>query len=127
MVRVMASSEDAQLSAMAVFIRAEGLHRPLQQHEWATFAAGYNGPDFAANEYDGKLANAYAFCRDNGPPSLRVRTAQLQLVYRSFDPGSVDGDLGVRTRAALRQFQTQKGLAVTGDLDDSTFAALAGA
>lgn len=32
----------------------------LQAHQWATFARAYNGPGYAKNAYDQKLAQAYA-------------------------------------------------------------------
>jgi hypothetical protein len=31
----------------------------LQSHDWAAFAKGYNGPGYAKNAYDVKLAEAY--------------------------------------------------------------------
>jgi peptidoglycan hydrolase-like protein with peptidoglycan-binding domain len=47
------------------------------------------------------------------------------LRHTGFDPGSVDGRLGLRTAAALRQFQASHGLEVKGNVDDETLAALA--
>jgi len=34
--------------------------KELRAKNWAKFAQGYNGSQFAANKYDLKLANAYA-------------------------------------------------------------------
>ncbi|MEA3082739.1 MAG: N-acetylmuramidase, partial [Paraburkholderia sp.] len=32
----------------------------IRTHHWAAFAKGYNGPTYAVNNYDSKLANAFA-------------------------------------------------------------------
>lgn len=51
--------EAGQLEAMLNFIDAAGLTDELRRRDWAGFAHGYNGPDFASNKYDAKLAKAY--------------------------------------------------------------------
>jgi hypothetical protein len=58
-VAAMYESEGKQLLAMCSFIRNRGLDKALKRHDWATFARGYNGPAFAQNAYDRKLASAY--------------------------------------------------------------------
>src|SRR5690348_6259516 len=55
MVAAMSDSEDRQLSAMAAFLRRTGLAASLQAHDWASFARGYNGPNYAINRYDIRL------------------------------------------------------------------------
>jgi N-acetylmuramidase/Putative peptidoglycan binding domain len=56
-----ARNETEQLTLMASFIAAQpGVRNALAQHDWPTFARLYNGPNFAANQYDTKLAAAYA-------------------------------------------------------------------
>jgi len=56
-----ALNEAAQLTLMASFIAAQpGMKNALAQHDWPTFARLYNGPNYAANQYDTKLAAAYA-------------------------------------------------------------------
>lgn len=59
MVEAMVESEDRQLLAMATFITANGMGEPLTTHDWTGFARRYNGPDFAANDYPGKLQHFY--------------------------------------------------------------------
>jgi hypothetical protein len=49
----------AHLNAMVAFIKANKLDSPLRQHNWARFAGGYNGPGYAANNYDTKLGAAH--------------------------------------------------------------------
>ena len=60
-VNAMYASEAAQLDAFVRFVRADSvLHRALQSCDWLTFARRYNGPAFAKNRYDSKLATAFA-------------------------------------------------------------------
>lgn len=53
-------SADAQLAAFARFISRPRLLNALRGRNWQGFAAAYNGPDFAKNRYDTRLATAYA-------------------------------------------------------------------
>jgi peptidoglycan hydrolase-like protein with peptidoglycan-binding domain len=54
----------------------------------------------------------------------RVTAVQQALKDRGHDPGEIDGALGPKTRAALREFQKKEGLKVTGRLDSATLARL---
>jgi len=57
----MALSEAAQLDAFVSFIETDtALHKALKGRKWAEFARRYNGPNYARNLYDVKLARAYA-------------------------------------------------------------------
>lgn len=58
-VAAMQTSEAEHLKAFVQFVRTAGLTPSLRRLDWAGFAHGYNGPDYAANDYDGKLALAY--------------------------------------------------------------------
>ena len=125
MVADMIVSEDGQLGAMARFVVGhEKLDRALRDHDWARFARGYNGVTFAKNHYDERLRWEYDDLIANGLPDLRLRTAQLRLLYRGFQPGPIDGMMGNLTRNAIRRFQAREGLTVRGELDDSTEARL---
>lgn len=124
MVSVMVDSEDAQLSAVAGFIAANGLARYLRVHDWASFARGYNGPNYAANRYDIELNGFYQKYLTGAAPDLMVRAAQLYLTFRGLDPHGIDGILGPATRSALIAFQSSAGLSQTGNPDDATMAAL---
>lgn len=48
-----------QLEAFAQFIARDRFIRALRSHDWAAFAAAYNGPGYAANRYDTKIAEAF--------------------------------------------------------------------
>lgn len=53
-------SEGAQLGMFVRFILADdSLHKALKGRKWSTFARLYNGPAYAENLYDVKLARAY--------------------------------------------------------------------
>lgn len=53
-------SEAKQLIQMAKFIKATKLDVPLSRLDWTAFAKGYNGPGYASNKYDQKLADHYS-------------------------------------------------------------------
>ena len=120
MVTNMVESEDAQLLAVASFLKASRLDLPLKTHDWTSFARGYNGPDFSRNSYDSRLRGEFQKYSVGPLPDLQVRAAQLYLTYAGFHPGPVDGVLGPRTRAALRDFQQRESLDQTGEADDET-------
>lgn len=59
-INAMYASEADHLEAFVNFIRADKrLHDALKALDWARFARIYNGPAYAANAYDKKLAAAY--------------------------------------------------------------------
>lgn len=56
----MAQDEAAQLDAFVRFMHANpATHKALSARRWADFARLYNGPAYAANKYDLRLAEAY--------------------------------------------------------------------
>lgn len=59
------------------------------------------------------------------PFDERTLSAQVALARQGFSSGSLDGVNGSQTRAALRAFQQQQHLAVTGTLNAPTLAMLA--
>ncbi len=60
-VRDMHESEGKQLTAMFNFIKSNGLGAFLARRDWAGFAQRYNGEGYKINQYDVRLAEAYAF------------------------------------------------------------------
>ena len=123
MVTDMVRDENAQLLAIANFIKGNNLASALQLQNWVSFARGYNGKDFKKNEYDTRLAAAHAKYKTL-LPDLALRTAQVALLYLGIDPGPIDGFRGRRTRSALIQFQQRGGLPATGELDRDTESSL---
>jgi peptidoglycan hydrolase-like protein with peptidoglycan-binding domain len=106
----MSHYEDEQILGMARFMRTSGMHNALQRRDWTAFARSYNGPNFAINRYDQKLAVAYASLGAGKMPDLNVRAAQLLLTYHGFDPGPVDGFVGDKTNAAIAAFAARHSL-----------------
>ena len=104
LVKNMVKDENAQLLAMANFIKGNNLAGALQRTNWVSFARGYNGRDFKKNEYDTRLAAAHTKYKII-LPDLALRSAQAALHYLGFNTEPIDGICGRRTRSALIQFQ----------------------
>jgi peptidoglycan hydrolase-like protein with peptidoglycan-binding domain len=49
---------------------------------------------------------------------------QERLAELGFEPGPVDGEFGSRTAAAIKAFQTSRGLGASGEIDDALVTAL---
>lgn len=63
-VDAMQTRESAHLDAFGRFIEMKRFNKVklidhLRNHDWASFAAGYNGSEYKKNKYDDKLAEAY--------------------------------------------------------------------
>ncbi len=52
--------EGGHLRALMRFLQANRLIDALKRGDWTAFARGYNGPGYAANSYDQRLAAAFA-------------------------------------------------------------------
>jgi photosystem II stability/assembly factor-like uncharacterized protein len=57
-------------------------------------------------------------------PNDSVKRAQEALTLAGYDVGTPDGVAGTRTVTAIRKFQTDKGIPVTGKVDSATLSAL---
>lgn len=124
MVNVMQDGEDGQLTAVGKFLRAKKLHLPLARHDWSRFARGYNGPDFQKNQYDTRLAASFASFSNGALPNIKVRQAQVLLMFLGIDVGAIDGIPGKRTRSAVAQFRLQRGMKPSDAIDEMLIAAL---
>lgn len=58
-VAAMWESEEHHLRAFGDFLRSNNLVSLLARRDWAAFARAYNGPAYAKNQYDVRLASAY--------------------------------------------------------------------
>ena len=127
-VNAMAMSERAQLDAFVAFIRATGLADELRKREWAAFAKAYNGAGYKANQYDTKLAAAFARERlrrqddgDASEPSERAEAVALQVALNAAlgsalpEKLATDGWIGDKTTLAIRLFQRMNELEETGE------------
>jgi hypothetical protein len=76
-----------------------------------------------SKEMTGKAKDKVSGGHDNGREakmSGNVRSAQQALQEKGFDPGPVDGVMGAKTTAAIKEFQQKNNLTVTGTLDTDT-------
>jgi hypothetical protein len=137
-VDAMKESEGRHLDAFVEYVRHNSLADELQGLNWAAFAKGYNGADYKKNNYDRKMADAYAKHKkvkidcDNfdlaedivvglGSNGAQVKEVQTKLVEQKLMAKSeVDGDFGERTKQAVRAFQCLNGLTVNGTVDAKT-------
>ena len=132
-VAAMAHGEGEQLAAFTSYCKnaGDGLPAALAAHDWATFARGYNGPGYAANGYDVRLAAAYARATGAAPVDLSigdcglpVQRLQAALIVASGIDLAVDGRFGPATERAVVQFQASHGLTQDGIAGTATLAAL---
>ena len=128
MVTAFLESEDRQIEAMGSFIRGKNLGGALRHGDWAGFARQYNGANFKANDYDGKLARYHARYATGPLPDLQVRAVQMGLTLLALpgvpSPGKVDGWYGEATQHAVLAFQLALKLPATGLPDAETMKQL---
>ncbi|WP_048647468.1 N-acetylmuramidase domain-containing protein [Nitratireductor soli] len=123
-----------QVMLMVRYIDKSGLRDALARHDWQAFARGYNGPGFAKNRYDTKLARAYRSYAageagsGDGPIMLGARGARVADLQTLLSAQgyhlAADGVFGPLTRRALTRFQKDHQLVVDGVAGPQTMAAL---
>lgn len=109
LVTAMMSGEDGQLDAVGRYLQHKGLAAALREHQWATVARCYNGPAYAKNKYDQRLAGAHQQYVAGVLPDVEVRRAQLYLTYLGLSPGGVDGVHGKFSRSAVARWRETHG------------------
>lgn len=114
-----------QIDIMARFIEKFGLVDELQRLDFTAFARGYNGKNYAKDDYHRKMAAAYQRLSGRAPVSAatgmlrmgakgaRVRDLQV-LLRRAGHAVTADGDFGPATRDAVRDFQKAQKIATDG-------------
>ncbi len=129
------SGAAGQIRLMVRYIDKAGLISALNAQDWPAFARGYNGPGYAKNGYDRKLAAAWrrhaggAGTTDAGTvlkagsKGEAVRKLQQHLAALGYGIAA-DGLFGPATQAALRRFQKENGLVADGIAGPNTLAAL---
>lgn len=134
--------EEAHVEGMVNYILATGLADDIRAERWATVARTYNGPGYRKNDYDGKMARAFAkFQKEKDmeidastpaeeaayliPDSSTIRAVQKRLRELGYlEVGKVDGQWGTRTRAAILAFRYEHGLELAPIVDDEFLAFL---
>jgi peptidoglycan hydrolase-like protein with peptidoglycan-binding domain len=66
----------------------------------------------------------YANCPLVKDGKISTRAIQQALAKAGYDPGKIDGQLGARSKSALRRFQKDKGLAADGLVGSKTIRTL---
>ncbi len=126
MVESFIDGEDAQLVAMATFVKRASLADYLSAADWTAVAKGYNGEDFARNHYDEKLRLAHSRFATGPMPNLTVRWIQAALLILGYaEVKAVDGWFGERTQKALLALQRDAQIERTGRADEATIEHLA--
>ena len=117
MVETFAASERAQVEGWLRFLDANNLKRPLMDGDFKTYARGYNGPKFAENRYDTKLAERAAhYASKLGTGIVRVDKSSTDVVPSG---GAVPADLG-----SLSDDQLFEILQRVGELQEAALAEL---
>ena len=123
-VDLMYKSEGEHLKSFARFVKHNNLVRYLKALDWAKFARGYNGPGYAANKYDVKMANKYAQYK-SGVFKRGSSGTTVKAIQKALGVGA-DGVFGRGTEAALKKWQEANGLPATGVADEATLKKLLG-
>lgn len=143
MVEAFMADEENHLAAIVEFLRATKIADDLEAHRWDVVASVYNGPGYKKHNYHGRMAAAYAkwaripdtkWSPDSDyvyvpaevpstPNASSARDVQARLIAHGFKV-EVDGVIGPKTRAAVKEFQKAKGLKVDGLVGPKTWAAL---
>ena len=128
-------SEGGQLDVMVAFVVANHLDDDLRRLDWAGFARGYNGPAYAKNAYDVKLASAYRKALASKPlvydaladgmlsigdKGEEVRALQTALADRGYYKFTIDTDFGQFTNEAVHAYQAASKLLVDGKVGKNT-------
>ncbi|CAM5659042.1 hypothetical protein MAUB1S_11478 [Mycolicibacterium aubagnense] len=154
MVKAFMADEENQLEACVKFLIAAGIDDDLRAHRWDVVARVYNGPGYAKNQYDVKMAKAFAkwakipdtpwdasaspiaaiIKPDFKKPLLRrgddgpaVINLQKLLAAKGYSLGKfgADGDFGSATEGAVKTLQGRSHLSMDGVVGPKTWGALA--
>ena len=92
----------------------------------AAMALSSAGAFAAANETSANVTSSSSQSYTASVPNDNSQVSQIQqaLNAQGYNVGAVDGQMGPKTKAALKQFQQAKGLQASGKLDQQTVAML---
>ena len=88
---------------------------------YSYYDGDYYDNGYASSEYSQEPAQSEY---DNGNADSSVSQVQAALAREGYYRGSIDGSFGPATRNALRRYQRNHGLDVTGQIDGSVIEAL---
>ena len=90
-------------------------------YAWQTY---YDSGYYDDRYYDDAYASGENQQYDEGTVDFNVREVQSALAREGYYDGAIDGTIGPATRNALRRYQRDRGLSVTGRIDRSVIDAL---
>jgi Putative peptidoglycan binding domain len=97
-------------------------------YPWWWGYPGYPDYPYPSQDYDdsyyGDTYYGNAYYGNSDPHSSATKSLQAALAQRGYYHGSVDGVWGPQTRKAIRSFQADQGLPVTGQVDGRLIRAL---
>jgi putative peptidoglycan binding protein len=88
---------------------------------YSYYDGGYYDDGYASSEYS---EEPYRSEYDSGAGDFSVSGVQSALAREGYYDGAIDGSLGPATRNALRRYQRDRRLSVTGRIDRSVIEAL---
>ncbi|MCX4531699.1 peptidoglycan-binding protein [Streptomyces sp. NBC_01669] len=91
--------------------------------DWARYMRYVGGDDSGGSSSDGLSFASYA-TQQSGSTGAQVTAVQKLLTAQGFDAGAVDGSFGPATLAAVKKFQTARGLRADGIVGARTWTAL---
>lgn len=130
-----------QIEMIFLYLRNNQLLDEVVRGDWAAAARGYNGPAYAKNRYDVKLAASarrwkeklrsgahgaddYPTLRIGSKKEWAVEHLQTLLKKLGYNVGGIDGSFGRLTRDAVLAFQADAGLVTDGVVGSRTWTAL---
>jgi len=95
-------------------------YSPWDYYPWAYgyYGPGYYDPGYYQDEYE---PAAYS---QQGNGGGAVREVQSVLAEKGYYHGAIDGVMGAETRSAVRQYQRNHGMEVTGNIDQGVIDTL---
>lgn len=130
---------EGQIGCMIGEIKRIGGVDLLNAKNFTRFARLYNGPGYAENKYDIRIAAAYkrwsrqvdtAITREAPPAEQKMSQATIKRLQQRLqelgyhEVGLADGKFGSKTAGAISAFQHHEGLPITGSFDAATVSAL---
>lgn len=121
---------EGQTDVARAYLEEFGLLTPLRnlpdRASAERFAKGCNGPAWRRNDDASRLIAAWHAAGEAEPvaPGRGAKDLQRALAAGVLHRGEIDGSIGRNTKAALRAFQREAGLAIDGDAGPMTWAAL---
>ncbi len=141
-VRAMANSAGDHLKAFCNYVKTNKIDDELRDKRWTAFARAYNGPAYAQNDYDNKMAREYQKLaaswatkryevRDDDNVTdfnSRAIVAAVQAALNAT-PGmpvslKCDGWTGPNTDAAIMAYEQSVGLRADGKIDEALLNSL---